>query len=214
LLGANDKPTLALKRDGVRYVELRSLDVNAFSPMGISEQQLRFLEALMLLCLLKDSPPISAQEKSEIDLNEMLTAHRGREPGLMLMQAGKQRSLMDWALELCDQMESVCKLLDHDIQGSPYTETLSFHRKLVLDPDKTPSARMLEEMRNNDEGFYQFARRMSQQHYRYFTGHKLSTERHAFFTQAAATSIQRQQQIEASDEITFDEFLRQYFAQS
>ena len=37
LVGPFEKPTHALKRRGVRYVELRSIDVNAFDPLGINE---------------------------------------------------------------------------------------------------------------------------------------------------------------------------------
>ncbi len=43
LLQGNEKPSLALKHRGVRYIELRSLDVNAFDPLGINESQLYFL---------------------------------------------------------------------------------------------------------------------------------------------------------------------------
>jgi glutamate--cysteine ligase len=43
-----EKPTLALRRRGVCYVELRSLDVNAFHPSGVAEEQMHFLEAFML----------------------------------------------------------------------------------------------------------------------------------------------------------------------
>ncbi len=52
----NERPTLALKRRGIAYVELRSLDVNAFDPLGINERQLHFLECFLLFCLLHDSP--------------------------------------------------------------------------------------------------------------------------------------------------------------
>ena len=54
----NEKPIIALKKRGVQYVELRSLDVNAFDPLGINETQLRFIEIFMLFCLLSESDQI------------------------------------------------------------------------------------------------------------------------------------------------------------
>jgi glutamate--cysteine ligase len=93
LLRGNEKPSLALRQRGVRYIELRSLDINAFDPLGINEAQLHFLEALLLYCLFADSPPISAVERVEIDQNEMRVAHRGREPGLNLMRCGSAVAL-------------------------------------------------------------------------------------------------------------------------
>ena len=35
-------PSVALLESGVKYVELRSLDVNAYHPLGVDEVQLRF----------------------------------------------------------------------------------------------------------------------------------------------------------------------------
>lgn len=213
ILDSNEKPSLALKRRGVRYIELRSLDVNAFDPLGISERQLRFLEALMLLCLLLDSPPVTAQEKQEIDRNEMRTAHRGREPQLRLVCQGRERPLAEWALDICTAMEPVCNLLDSNVNGTPYREALLLQRDKVNDPGRTPSARMLAEMRNTGESFYHFAKRMSQEHYDYFMAKQLPSERIDSFLQAAAASLQRQKEIEQSDAISFSEFLAQYFAQ-
>ena len=40
-----ERPTKALRRGGVQYVEMRSLDVSAFDPVGVNQNKLRFLEA-------------------------------------------------------------------------------------------------------------------------------------------------------------------------
>jgi hypothetical protein len=45
-----EKPTLALKRRGVHYVEIRSLDLDLFNPIGIDADRARFIEALLLSC--------------------------------------------------------------------------------------------------------------------------------------------------------------------
>ena len=78
LLRGNEKPTLALKKRGIRYIELRSLDVNAFDPLGINDRQVYFLEIFMLFCLLHESPGFTNDEQAAIDRNELLTAHQGR----------------------------------------------------------------------------------------------------------------------------------------
>jgi len=53
LLNDNEKPTLALQKRGVKYVELRSLDINAYDPLGVNESQLYFLEAFLIFCQLR-----------------------------------------------------------------------------------------------------------------------------------------------------------------
>ncbi len=208
-----EKPTLALKRRGVRYIELRSLDVNAFDPLGVSERQLFFLRAFMLFCLLQESPPINVQERREIDQNIGGVAHRGRDPALYLLRQGREILLRDWASEICQALQPVCELLDENSARQPYTLALREQMESVRDPDCTPSARMLAEMRARGESFFHFAWRMSHQHQKYFENFPLSDERRAMFAGETEKSLLRQAEIEASDEIDFEQFLANYFAQ-
>ena len=52
---SGERPTCALARGGVQYVEVRALDVSAVDPVGANENKLRFMEAFLALCLLKES---------------------------------------------------------------------------------------------------------------------------------------------------------------
>ena len=214
ILQGNEKPTMALKRRGVRYVELRSLDVNAFDPLGINQTQLYFLEAFMVFCLLQESPQICFSEREEIDKNELDVAHKGREPGLMLSRDAARCSLKEWGLEICNMMEDVCKLLDQSHDDGRYIKALSLQIDKIKDPDLTPSARMLKEMEKNKEGFYHFARRMSQQHHQYFSGIELSDEKKEFFIKEAEKSMEKQKAMEQQDSASFDEYLQNYFSQT
>lgn len=213
ILAGNERPTLALKRRGIAYVELRSLDVNAFDPLGINEQQLYFLECFLLFCLLHDSPVVSADERKAIDDNELRAAHRGRDPGLNLKRDSGTIGLRQWAAELLEEMQGVCELLDLSTSGNPYCSALQAQQQKVQDPEKTPSARMLNEMRDRGEGFYHFAKRMSEIHRHFFMNLPLSESRQRFFTELAAKSLEDQRAWEAADEVSFAEYLQRYYAQ-
>ena len=78
ILQGEEKPTLALARRGVAYLELRSLDVNAYEPLGISEEQMRFLESFLLFSLLTPSAPYDDSELAAIKYNINEVAVRGR----------------------------------------------------------------------------------------------------------------------------------------
>ncbi len=54
---SGERPTRALQRAGVQYVEMRSLDVSVFDPVGVNQNKLRFLEAFAAFCVLRDSQP-------------------------------------------------------------------------------------------------------------------------------------------------------------
>ncbi|NOX91602.1 MAG: glutamate--cysteine ligase [Gammaproteobacteria bacterium] len=209
-----EKPSHALLRRGVQYVELRSVDVNAYDPSGISERQLRFLEAFLVFCLLHESPPIGEQERRDIDYNELSAAHRGRDPHLLLNRNGKKVYLKNWAAEIIEAMTGVCELLDGEHEDKLYSNSLGVQAEKIKDPDRTPSARMLAEMREQGEGFFHFALRMSQQHQACFQRQASDPARKREFVQQAEQSWVRQHELEATREESFTAYLQRYFAQS
>ena len=91
---AADPPRRAADRGapaaGVRYVELRSIDLDPSSPIGLTEDRLAFLEVFMLFCLLCDSPPLGREERRAIDANQNRVAVRGRDPALTLVREGNE----------------------------------------------------------------------------------------------------------------------------
>jgi glutamate--cysteine ligase len=210
----NEKPSLALKRRGVQYVELRSLDVSPFDPLGVNTDELHFVEACMIFCLLQDSPVIGIAEHREIDDNQLAVASEGRNPELRLQQNGHMRPLKEWASEIAVGMEGICEILDGDDQQRPYSHSLALQKEVIHDPERTPSARVLAEMRAHKESFFQFTRRLSQVHRSFFMGLPSNPERSRVFEEEARQSWQRQRELEAGDTLSFSEFLQQYFAQA
>src|SRR5579862_4858756 len=143
---SGERPTKALLRAGVEYVEVRALDVSAFDPVGVNQNKLRFLEAFLALCLLKDSPPIGASEQSTLDQNHTTVARRGREPGLTLWRDGSEVAMRDWARELLDSLTGICEVLDRGDASRPYTHALTVQAAKIQDVALTPSARLMAEL--------------------------------------------------------------------
>lgn len=210
---SGERPTKALLRAGVEYVEMRALDVSAFDPVGVNQHKLRFLEAFAALCVLKDSSPIESSEQHYLDENHALVALRGREPGLKLMRHGRPIELRTWAMELIDSMRGICELLDEGDPSKQYSTALDLQQWKVEDVAATPSARTLEELRSNGETFADFALRMSQAHKSYFLElYPPNEQRLAEFAAEAEESHSQQLRIEAADRTSFDEYLAAYFA--
>jgi len=210
---SGERPTKALRRGGVQYVEMRSLDVSAFDPVGVNQKKLRFLEAFAAFCVLHSSTPIESSEQSELDGNHARVAREGRKPGLRLRQEGREVSLADWALEILDSMRGVCELLDAGDPQRPYATALEEQEAKVRHVELTPAARTLEEMRANEESFFSFALRMSKLHKSYFLELFSPNEsRQEDFAAEAAESLQAQARLEAGDKLSFDEYLAKYFA--
>jgi len=209
---SGERPTKALRRAGVEYVEVRALDVSAFDPVGVNQNKLRFLEAFLALCLLKDSPPLDRSEQDVLDANHVLVARRGREPRLKLKREGRDFPMIEWACELLDSMQGICEMLDYSEDKRPYTAALEQQRAKIDDVERTPSARMLAEMRQEHESFFEFAKRMSKVHKDYFLDlYPPNEQRLNAFSAAAADSIEAQHDIERSDKVDFDMYLADYF---
>src|SRR5690606_23411985 len=154
---SGEHPTPALLRGGVEYVEVRALDGSLFDSVGVNQNKLRFLEAFAALCVLKSSDPISHEQQERLDDNHAVVAHRGREPGLMLQRAGRPVPLQAWAMELIDSMRGICELLDEGDEQRPYATALELQQAKIENPDATPSARCLAELRKTGESFAAFA---------------------------------------------------------
>nr|WP_207146300.1 glutamate--cysteine ligase [Chromatium okenii] len=208
-----EKPSVALRRRGIRYVELRSLDVNPFEPVGVGHEQLLLVETLMLDCLLRDSPRIGTRERQEIDDNQVLTAQRGREPGLQLARARTQITLRQWAHDHLTALVGTAELLDGAADGAR-SQVVRQQLAKVADPDLTPSAQVLAQLREQNLSFAEFTRQLSAHQRQQLQREPLAPERLAWLTQLVADSHQRQREIEAADTLNFDDFLAAYFAGS
>jgi glutamate--cysteine ligase len=88
-----ERPALALQRYGVQYVEMRLFDLNPFIDIGIAPEQSLFADTLLLMCLLRTSPPITAREQGENDENKHRVVTRGRQPGLQLLVHNREQPL-------------------------------------------------------------------------------------------------------------------------
>lgn len=210
--GGNEAPLLALARRGVEYVELRSLDLLAFSPIGIEARQLDFLEAWLTFCLLDDKPPLDDAEAVAIGQNEILTAHNGRATNAAVIMDGKKISLRDAGATLCARMVGVCELLDAARQCTRYTETLAAHRSMFADAEQTPSARQLAEMREQRASYIDWAERKAIEFHEHFLARDLPSETERHFDQLAEQSQRRLDEIERADTLSLDEYIDNYFS--
>ncbi|MCG2634465.1 MAG: glutamate--cysteine ligase [Gammaproteobacteria bacterium] len=209
-----EKPTTALRKRGVQYVEVRALDVSPFSPVGVSEPELRFVEAFLVYCLLEQSPAISAEEQQEIDANQSNVAVEGRRPDLALRRNGESVLLRSWANEIVSAVGAVSEFLDQAEGGQTYSDSVHFQAQAVADSALTPSARILAEMRAGGTGFFEFAMGKSRGYEQYFKSQVLEPEKRRRFEQAAAESLQQQVDLEQADHQSFQDFLQDYFARS
>ena len=198
----------ALARAGVEYVEVRALDVDHIAPAGVAPATLQVLEALLALCLLKDSPLIDAAEQEVLDRNFEQVAQHGRQAGLALQRDHRPAALESWAAEILDALQGTCELLDAGAVDRPYATALALQRERLRQPLLLPSARQLHDLGEHDESFQQFGLRLAREHRAALARTPLPAERRAVFESEARASLEVQSAIEASEKGGFDEYLQ------
>ena len=201
------KPLSAMRENGIAYIELRSLDINPNLPLGIDQEQIYFLEAFLLFCLLEESNAISSREQFEIDNNDQLVAHEGRKPKLKLMHKGQQVFLQDLGNDILSRVLSCAALL-----GEDYQSTVLRMKRRIDNAELTPSAVVLSEMKNRNQGFFDYTNSLAKKHRRDFLGRDINQAHFDYLDQQAIRSCQAQAQIEQADELSFDAYLTEYFS--
>ena len=206
-----ERPLHALRERGVEYVEVRLMDLDPFNPVGINAQTMRFLDILLLYCLLEESPPDTPQELLAIARNKLRGAQEGRKPGLMLERHGAQVMLTDWGKEVVAACEPIAVGLDEARGGAAYRDALESAISSLKDPQTVPSARVLHAMaRNHADSHVKFTLAESLSHRGTLLGIPLKPEVEERFARLAAESIEKQKKIEASDRVDFETYRQRY----
>lgn len=206
----NEKPTHALLDRGVQYVEIRSLDLNPFSPFGLTLEQLRFFEVLFVYCLLADESIINRKEREEIDINEYEVSHHGRKANLYLRNQGESIALKTLGKEIFVGLISVANVMD--ICGEEYTRAVQQFSPALDSVEDTFSAQVLSAMHDNNYSYYEYIESLGKQYCEYFANNEKCETTACVISDQVERSIMRQKELEDSDEKDFDTFLKDYFA--
>lgn len=206
-----ERPTLALSRRGVEYVELRCVDLNPFVPIGIDSTSAHFLEVFALHCLLRSAPPFADSEYRCLPKNQQQVVERGRDPDLVLHFCGREEGFRALARELMAELAEVAPLLDAAHGSTEYSAAIVHEAAKLEDAERTCSARILRELKEGGLSFFQFARQSAAAQARHFRDRPLASAQAADFAARAATSLEEQAQLESSDKLPFDEYLAAYF---
>jgi glutamate--cysteine ligase len=206
------RPLTALSHDGVDYVEVRTLDLNSADPVGVNQAELRFLESLLVYCLLAASPQIDDDEQREIDERDLTVAREGRRPGLAFHDHGRQRPLRDAGLALLDGVRGVAELLDVDAQG--YVAAIEAAAEALHEPERTPSAALLAALQSEQASFPEYTLALAREHAEYFRAFTLTPERERMLEDVARRSLADAEALVGRDPRSFEDYLSAYFSQA
>ena len=203
----------ALKERGVEYIEVRCIDINPCQPLGISAEQIDFLELFLLGCLFDHSPETNEKEYREILQNQRSVVKNGRQPDLNLIKDGQNISMKSWALAIMQQLTPIAEIMDGLCSKNRYSTVLEKMQTLIGNPDETPSAQLLGELKASNLSFVDWCINQAKNHHQLLTEDALDSSVQTGFKDLAIRSIEEQRSIESSQSKSLCDYIDGYFQQ-
>ncbi|MDO6544667.1 glutamate--cysteine ligase [Photobacterium sanguinicancri] len=203
------RPLYAMCRYGVEYIELRSLDINPYLPLGLDQTQSYFLDLFLLYCALSPSAALDVDEQAVIQQRQECVAMQGRKPQLTLPTLEGEQPLKTLGLNLLADMEALLPLFEDQLEAAVYAQSVEREKAKLFDASLTPSARVLADMLRDNLSYTDLLLGLSQAHARQHQLVSKTTQLYKELTVAAKQSLELQQEIEANDTISFDDYLQQ-----
>ncbi len=195
-----------LQKNGIDYLEIRSVDIDPFSLIGVDLSSLEFIKAIILYCALSPSPVNDLESIRENKLNEKKVSVSGRKPELKLTKDGTEVSMMSWATSIIDQIKVL-----YDILGYDFKE-IEKYEGMINNPDKTPSSMILKEILESNLTLNDFGREIGMKSKSYFLSQKIDENKNwKLFELEKIKSTQRQAQIESKKSLDFFSFMDSYY---
>tara|TARA_B110000116_G_C16795085_1_gene566138 strand:- start:867 stop:2423 length:1557 start_codon:yes stop_codon:yes gene_type:complete len=207
---SDQRTTSKLNQGGVDFIELRSLDLNPFSRIGIDKETTLFLEVLLAYCFIKQGQYFTDDEITSINHNDALVATKGREPMLKLLKDGETISLKDWGNQIIENLLPIAAVLDSN--KNQYTEAVDQMREKINDSNQTLSGRLLDKIYNNNMSFIELGENIGKANKMHYLN--LNQSENASWDLLEKETIDshtQQKKLENNDGESFEAFVENYF---
>ncbi|WP_373484280.1 bifunctional glutamate--cysteine ligase GshA/glutathione synthetase GshB [Acetobacterium sp.] len=126
----------SLEKDGVQYLEIRTIDINVFDKCGIAKIDLEFMNIFMLFLLLEGEEFFDTWQQEAL-INEVMVAEKGLEPDLELLDHRHWTLKTAWAEDILDKVAEVNEYL-----GLKQEHCIKEMQNRVRNPDTTYAHRL------------------------------------------------------------------------
>ncbi|MBL0954560.1 MAG: glutamate--cysteine ligase [Leptospira sp.] len=186
----------ALMERGVEYLELRLLDLDPFSAIGVEETRLYFLHMVLLYCMLNDSPKADAIEMANWRKNQELTTWFGRKPETKVFLFGKEILLRDMVHQLFVDLQPIADLLDDNNANGPFSRSWETQWEKWDDPSFLGATMSELDLKIHKTSFREFGLALAKSHKAELLQVGLSPNRIKYYEDLSEQSIYEQKKIE------------------
>lgn len=208
----DELPSDALIRGGIQYIEVRSLDLNPFSPIGINQEQACFLDLFLVWCTLAEESEISKNELYYIQNNWNLVVLEGRKPGIILsIDCGrKELPLKTFGKELFKDLKQIAETIDYNNKNRQY-QNVCVKLSLSFDhPELVYSTYILEKMKQY--GINKLGLILANKYSKILRKEPFKLLNNNFFIKEKNQSWKQKKEIENAKMISFEKFLENHLS--
>lgn len=197
-----ERPTLALQRRGVSYVEIRNIDIDPYSPCGITPSTSAIIEIFVIGCLLEYSSFLTKSDNAVIvNQNELVTLY-GRNQKLGFIK----ETLHHWR-----RLEPVAQALSDAYNDNLYVNSFEQALQQLGNPAELKSEQVLGTFQQGNDSYTEKALALSQAHRHNLDASSLDPVLMQTFQSEAKKSLATFEQLTPIDDQTLNQALQDYF---
>ncbi|ALD15343.1 glutamate--cysteine ligase [Buchnera aphidicola (Aphis glycines)] len=197
----------ALKNRGIEYVEIRSLDINPFSSIGINKNQILLLDLFLIWCSLVNAPKIKKTDFYFIIENWKKTVFEGRKPNQKIyINENKQYKLMQIGKRIFQDLKKIAIILDNQLNDSEYQKVCDKKILFFEYPELTYSAKFLKLFIQNKK-IKQIGLNLAHKYHHKFIHQYFYNSYNKILENETIKSHKKQTQIEKNETLSLQDYL-------
>jgi glutamate--cysteine ligase len=205
-----ERPINILNKEGIDYLELRCIDLNPNSFVGISEEQIYFLDLLILYSFFTESPDISEAESNQLFKTHKTVVNEGRKIGARITTSQGDATIKEEALRVLAGMKEIADFMDKEVSeeaNSKWSDTLNNQKKIIENLDLSLSGMLLNEIENKGITFQEYGLNLSRTHKKQMDNLEID-KRH--FSNSSKESLLAAKKIEEEPQVNFEVYLKDF----
>ncbi|XBC40610.1 MAG: glutamate--cysteine ligase [Buchnera aphidicola (Nurudea yanoniella)] len=141
-----------LIKEGIQYVEVRSLDINPFSCIGINKTQILLLDLFLIWCVISHSPKMTNKELQHYTKNWEIVSLEGRKPKQTVYTTtyGQKKTLESVGKYLIEDFFHIAEILDYQLKKNIYKKSCQKIFKYFDNVNLTYSKKILKRYMNKN----------------------------------------------------------------
>ncbi|WP_191602087.1 glutamate--cysteine ligase [Marinomonas algicola] len=206
---SGEHPSTALQSRGVEYIEVRIMDIDPFSPIGMSKNTLYFIDVFLVFCMLDGDHELREEECHALrELQQEIATH-GRDENY-LFDFGKGDVLIkDQGLHVLEKLQTVARFLSQHTGNEHYVNAIEEKVQAFKTPAALPSNKIVS-LAEQASGYKEAMLALAKDQQQEWLNTPLSKEEETLFANQAKESFEKQHAIEAADTLDFDTYLTEY----